>query len=325
VIEGKGDLLKFAGDAVFIEWKASGECNLESCVESAVACAAKIIYRCADFSVLANGGNKNSSYLVTSQAAQVDTLNVHCGIGAGQMVGVHVGDNKSRREYLLLGQPITQATFATDFATLGEVAISPESHRILSRVGHFTEDAAFSDGKTPTIVATRHEFKFVSREKFGTHQPKILNHKSRGVTSHVEGMDVEALRQYRRMMTLYVHPVVVDNDLAAVDNFKSVKVKKVNRCEQERHREEAEIRNVYTIFVKPLVETRISDDEAINLKMYKTLNDIMNLSSQEIERFHGHLRQFIVDDKGRLSFQKNRFSTNVQASNPNFYRHQNLL
>lgn len=303
VIDGKGDLLKFAGDAVFIEWKACRECNLEDCVESAVNCAAKIISRCADFSVLANGANKNSSYLVTSQAVQVDTLNVHCGIGAGQMVGVHVGDNKSRREYLLLGQPITQATIATDFATLGEVAISPEAHRILSRVCDFRRDAEFSDGETPTVVATRHEFKFSSRQKLGTHQPKIVNDISRGVTIHVEGLEVEALRKYRRMMTLYVHPVVVDNDLAAVGNFKSVKVKKVDRSDQEhqeRHREEAEIRNVFTIFVKPLIETRISDDETVNLKMYSVLNDIMNLSSREIERFHGHLRQFIVDDKGTL-------------------------
>jgi class 3 adenylate cyclase len=304
VIDGKGDLLKFAGDAVFIEWKASRECDLESCVELAVNCAAKIISRCADFSVLANGGNKNSSYLVTSQAAQVDTLNVHCGIGAGQMVGVHVGDNKSRREYLLLGQPITQATVATDFATVGEVAVSPEAYRILSRVCDFTGKAAASDGVTPTVVATRHDFCFSSRTKLVTHQPKIVNDISRGVTSLVEGMEIEALKIYRMKMTLYVHPVVVDNDLAAVDNFKSVKVKKVDRCAQERHREEAEIRNVYTIFVKPLVETSVSDDEAVNSKMYSTLNDIMNLASREIERFHGHLRQFIVDDKGKLCHQE---------------------
>jgi pyruvate/2-oxoacid:ferredoxin oxidoreductase alpha subunit len=100
-------------------------------------------------------------------------------------------------------------------------------------------------------------------------------------------------------MSLYVHPVVVDNDLAAAHHIKSKKVKKIDRSEQERHREEAEIRNVFTMFVNPKVETHVTKDEAANVKMYETLNDIMNLSTREIERFHGHLRQFIVDDKGK--------------------------
>lgn len=300
VLDGKGDLLKFAGDAVFIEWKATTNCCLETCVESAVNCASKILSRCADFSVMANGATGDSSYRLTSQASQVDTLNVHCGVGAGQMVGVHVGDHKSRREYILLGQPISQATIATDFASLGEVAVSSEAHSILSRVCDFRGSAAFSDGKTPTIVATRNELKFTSKKRFGTHvQRKIVNDISRGVTSHVEGLEVDALRKYRRMMSLYVHPVVVDNDLAAAHHIKSKKVKKIDRSEQERHREEAEIRNVFTMFVNPKVETHVTKDEAANVKMYETLNDIMNLSTREIERFHGHLRQFIVDDKGK--------------------------
>jgi hypothetical protein len=300
VLGGKGDLLKFAGDAVFIEWKATADCPLEACVESAVNCASKILSKCADFCVLSNGATANSSYLLTSQAAQVDTLNVHCGVGAGQMVGVHVGDHKSRREYILLGQPISQATIATEFASLGEVAISPEAHCILSRVCNFKGGAAFSDGKKPTIVATRDELKFISKKKFGTHaHRKIVNDISRGVTSHVEGLEVDALRKYRRMMSLYVHPVVVDNDLAAARHIKSKKVKKIDRSEQERHREEAEIRNVFTMFLNPQVETQITNDETANSKMYETLNDIMNLSTREIERFRGHLRQFIVDDKGK--------------------------
>ncbi|KAG7365059.1 TPR repeat-containing adenylate/guanylate cyclase [Nitzschia inconspicua] len=299
VLDGKGDLLKFAGDAVFIEWKATADCSLETCVESAVNCAVKILSRCADFSVLSNGATGNSSYLLTSQAAQVDTLNVHCGVGAGQMVGVHVGDHKSRREYLLLGQPITQATAATDYASLGEVAISPEAHSILSRVCDFKGSAAVSDGETPTIVANRDELRFTSKKRFGTHvHRKIVNDISRGVTRHVEGLEVDALRKYRRMMSLYVHPVVVDNDLAAAHHIKSKKVKKIDRSEQERHREEAEIRNVFTMFVNPKVETQVTKDESSNSRMYETLNDIMNLSTREIERFHGHLRQFIVDDKG---------------------------
>ena len=297
VLDHKGDLLKFAGDAVFIEWKATVDVNLETCVESAVKCGAEIISRCADFSVLENGANLDSGCLVTtSAAAKVDTLNVHCGVGAGQMVGVHVGDHQLRREYLLLGQPIQQATVATDFANLGEVAVSPEAHALLTRVCHLDRDVGRISGRTPVVLADRSHLKFCSRTRMGMHQPKIVNSVSRGVTKHVEGLETQDLKKYRRMMSLYVHPVVVDNDLAAADNLK--RIKKIQKSAQERHREEAEIRNVYVMFVNPILETKVTKNEKANREMYKTLNDIMNLSSREINRYCGHLRQFIVDDKG---------------------------
>jgi hypothetical protein len=100
-------------------------------------------------------------------------------------------------------------------------------------------------------------------------------------------------------MSLYVHPVVVDNDIAP-DDVKKARIRRIDRSAQERHRQEAEIRNVYVMFVNPVIETRVTKNEKANRQMYKLLNDIMNLSSREIKRFSGHLRQFIVDDKGAL-------------------------
>jgi hypothetical protein len=47
-------------------------------------------------------------------------LNVHCGVGVGRLVGLHVGDFKEdqeeegvelRREFLILGEPIDQVSF----------------------------------------------------------------------------------------------------------------------------------------------------------------------------------------------------------------------
>lgn len=295
-MEGKGDLLKFAGDAVFIEWKATPTISLENCVESAAKCAANIATKCSDYSILANGHNGMSSCLVSSQAEKVTSLNVHCGIGAGQMVGVHVGDHNRRREYLLLGQPIQQATVATSAASLGEVCVSSEALGLLKRVC-VLRDISSTDGQSPTVISGGGVLKFASKQRMGIHQPKIINELSRGVTSHVEGLQVDDLRKYRRMMSLYVHPVVVDNDVAASDNFKMTKIK---RTAQERHRAEAELRNVFVMFVNPKVEVRITKTDKKDRQMFKTLNDIMNLSSREIERYCGHLRQFIVDDKGKF-------------------------
>lgn len=297
VLENKGDLLKFAGDAVFIEWKATQEVNLETCVGSAVKCGADITAMCADFSVLENGATEGSGCLISmSGAAKVETLNVHCGVGAGQMVGVHVGDHELRREYLLLGQPIQQATVATDIAKMGEVAVSPEAHALLSRVCRLDKDVRAVEGREAVVVANRSTLKFTPRKR-GNHAPKIVNAVSRGVTKHVEGLETQDLRKYRRMMSLYVHPVVVDNDFAAAANRKQIR-RKIEKSEQERHREEAEIRNVYVMFVNPVVETKVTKNEKANREMFKTLNEIMNLASREIKRYCGHLRQFIVDDKG---------------------------
>lgn len=293
VLESKGDILKFAGDACFVQYEATDKCDLEGCLLSALNGAKKIIDASKDFLVMGNGATSECSYLLTSTATKVETLNVHCGIGAGQMVGVHVGDTKLRREYVLLGEPISQATDATDFAKLGEVAISAEAYSILSNICDFTEEAQ-SDGKTPTVVATREAAYYSVNAAGGAHlQPKIVNDISRGVT-HVDGLDVDALREYRSRMSLYCHPVVVDND----QSFKGAKVKKADRSAAERHREEAEIRQVFTMFVCPRVECKLSKDPKKNRALYHTLNDIMNLSSRFIDKYTGHLRQFIVDDKG---------------------------
>jgi class 3 adenylate cyclase len=137
-----GDILKFAGDAFFAEWKvveddeteegyrdnplahlnaslaSINEFNwdddddipkLSSCVLSAAKCGAAIV-------------RKFSDYQVTCLGAEKTMLNVHCGIGVGDLVGLHIGDFKEdqeeegvelRREFLILGEPIDQVSFAS--------------------------------------------------------------------------------------------------------------------------------------------------------------------------------------------------------------------
>jgi class 3 adenylate cyclase len=140
VIQYGGDILKFAGDAFFAEWKvveddddeegnrdnplahlnaslaSINEFNwdddddipkLSSCVLSAAKCGASIV-------------KKFSDYQVTAAGAEKTMLNVHCGVGVGHLVGLHVGDFKEdqeeegvelRREFLILGEPIDQVSF----------------------------------------------------------------------------------------------------------------------------------------------------------------------------------------------------------------------
>jgi class 3 adenylate cyclase len=156
VVSHGGDILKFAGDAFFAEWKvndyedpneADGTSNplsnlnaslstiqdmssfnneediprLATCVLAACKCAAAIVEKFSDYQV--------SSAIPTAMpmengVRQEAMLNVHCGVGAGEFVGLHVGDYKEdpdeegvelRREFLVLGDPIEQVGYFSIF------------------------------------------------------------------------------------------------------------------------------------------------------------------------------------------------------------------
>jgi len=93
VFEYQGDIQKFAGDALFAEWRVSSTTSLSHCVEAAAACASSLIIDCADFPVMAFGGTVGQGKLISH-------LNLHCGLGVGQMAGIHIGDSELRREYV---------------------------------------------------------------------------------------------------------------------------------------------------------------------------------------------------------------------------------
>lgn len=153
VLQHGGDILKFAGDAFFAEWRVLEDAHpddvslasskrgtmngrksnpladlnaslasfhdmardqhvdsnnipkLSTCVLSAARCAAAIVRSFSDYQVT-SASNANEAM-----------LNVHCGVGVGDLVGLHVGDFKEdqeedgvelRREFLILGSPIDQ-------------------------------------------------------------------------------------------------------------------------------------------------------------------------------------------------------------------------
>ena len=106
-------------------------------------------------------------------------------------------------------------------------------------------------------------------------------------------MDITSLRYLRKLLFFYVHPVVVCDETSQPNNPGGVKVA------QERHRSEAEIRSVYTLFMKPLIQTELIDDTEKNNALFKLLNEILDVVTSILNRFKGHLRQFIVDDKGK--------------------------
>lgn len=175
---------------------------------AAAACASSMVKECADFPVLALGEGA-----IGADNGPIATLNVHCGLGVGEMIGMHVGDSTHRREYLYVGDPIKQATDACSDASLGEVVVSDKFYEILAEF-----HPQWSTEQRSNVIANRN----VSRITTSSFPMKtIRNAKSRGITEHVDGLQVDALIEYRRLMSLYVHPGKLLATMSIVPSFLS--------------------------------------------------------------------------------------------------------
>jgi len=286
-----GDVLKFAGDAVFAKWSVSLSDHVENslrtvedCVTVAAICGAKVVAVCSDYPVL-----KNTVAGMSTPRSQVALLNIRCGIGTGKLFALQVG-NDLRREHLVLGEPVNQAVEAQCCAVHGEVVASIESLVLLSRSSALTESLAQSlREKEPGVIATRGtalftptaSFRFQCANQTGA---DVLNAE---VARQIEWMDNRRLESYLQLLSLYVHPVSVEKERLLV-----------NSLAQARTWEDAELRNVCVLFIKPMVPIKVTDDEEKNSILFALLNDILKVTVRELDRFLGHLRQYIVDDKG---------------------------
>lgn len=289
--------MKFAGDAVFAEWRVSKKKSntsrdekdeIDQCVHTAATCGAAIVAKCSDYPIFDAG----------DEGIQIATLNVHCGLAFGKMAGLHVGNDYNRREYIVLGESIDQVTKACEAATYGELLASPEAYEILQRRtsqrGLFTMKSKKKLDK-PIIIASRNQcfFEKKTQWKFNSKNRRSLTQKKE-YSVPFDKMDITSLRYLRKLLSLYVHPVVVSDESTRINNPRDVKVT------QERHRSEAELRSVYTMFIKPIIQAELTNDPQKNEEMFKLLNHILILVTSVLDGFKGHLRQFIVDDKGRV-------------------------
>ena len=332
IISHGGDIIKFAGDALFAEWKVShheSHHDLDCCVSIAATCAANIVASCSNYRVCKSlditmstqhllrqrnsltsesTGRETSEHDSASRRAStgdrrrrtsrpsastsevIATLNVKCAIGVGHIVGIHVGDNATRREYFILGDTIGQVARAESAASMGQVFASPEAVEHLSRVGDLRGDwkKAVKDGQ-PVRIADHDEHFFQIKRRS---QQISIPHDAENILGLCEDLNFTELVWLKKMLSLYIHPVVVNDD-----NDRALISPKLG-SNRERHITEAELRTVYTCFISPLVDYKLTGDEIIDRKLFSLLNDIMILTTRELNRVQGHLRQFILDDKG---------------------------
>jgi class 3 adenylate cyclase len=196
VFQFGGDIQKFAGDALFAEWRASSKQSLQQCVESATICAITMIRDCADFPVMAFGGLDATP---KNQGFPISTLNVHSGLSVGRMGGIHVGDSEHRREYVYFGDPISQATKACDMCKTGELRGSPMVCDFLNAAGLLGPNLSL-DVNEPMLLAQREMVLVSIPELTRKYSSRERNAKSRGVTDQVDGLAIDALIEYRRLV-----------------------------------------------------------------------------------------------------------------------------
>lgn len=181
-----GQVLKFAGDALFIVWQIPfaellneedrlKDKNVVYQVSQAVECAVQITHSCSDYkisiphsavrTVTTTDSNSversTNSYSRTSDEDEVVFLNVHAGLSLGTMACMDVGLDE-RWECLIVGKPLTEVATAESVANKGELVISDICHSVLHPFCN-TENAD-EDGNLPCSCACKPDGCFLIRQ-----------------------------------------------------------------------------------------------------------------------------------------------------------------
>jgi len=313
-----GDVLKFAGDALLVEWKDKTTTGMKNQAPFLAAiCAARLVDACSDFQV------KIPSSSVSP--ASVASLNLHCAIGYGQVVGMHLGTNV-RMEYVICGEALGQIEKAMQITNLGEVVASPETIEVLRDVLHFTNpdnDKGVQQGQ-PQVIARKSAVQFVPTN------PKAyaaiqLENTNTPLSTKVERWDMGMLQRLHDRIRPYVHRVVLNHlntvsvpthgsgtrRMSASNNALSVRRNSsvaslasmtsiTSAAVTTTATEDAELRDVLTIFLQPILPDTVDlmSAKADSEDVVDLLQKIFIIIQSEIQHNGGHMRQFIVDDKG---------------------------
>ena len=115
--ERGGDVLKFAGDALFAAWTASDDVSLGTCVAHATRCASAIH---ATVSKVGDSNTDNSS-----------SVRLKVCVGAGELHAFNVGGVGGKWEFMCAGEPLAQIAKLMPLATPGQTLVSERAHSII--------------------------------------------------------------------------------------------------------------------------------------------------------------------------------------------------
>eukprot|EP00736_Rhodelphis_marinus_P009914 Rmarinus@m.18855 len=113
-----GDIIKFAGDAVFVIWTEDQCGSLENAINACTKCA------------LALQSLHNLQIETTDFRTDI-RLSVKIVVTVGTCTGVHIGGERDRFEYFVAGEPIVQINKADADMGPGKVLLSPDAWEVM--------------------------------------------------------------------------------------------------------------------------------------------------------------------------------------------------
>lgn len=161
ITERGGDIVKFAGDAVFAVWE--NERGMSEALLAAVSCGLQI-----------------QSQLHQYEVAPGTVLALRVGVSAGNMHELHLGGHRKRWEFLIAGTPMTEAGKAGTLAEPGQVILSPRAAHVLEAsgdgrrmLGHCLRMRAIDTSHLPPPLV-RSEIPADAHEAFNVYVPRAL-------------------------------------------------------------------------------------------------------------------------------------------------------
>lgn len=281
-----GDIIKFAGDALLVEWQEKSEEEEDSSSEDdqvpvallAALCTAKLVETCSD-------------HECHYQRKHIATLNLHGAIAYGSVVAVHLGD-ADRMEFTLLGGSIKQIAAGMDVAKLGEVVASPEMLSALQEdsVSRFVQlDLEQID--EPAAIAFKNDRKFrtlLAPEELKKRFPRARQ----TIEERCRDWSLDEMEALQRKMSRYVHAVIYTDEFSSENEQTALNVSR--RSSSKRQRVASELRDVFTVFIQPVIDVDLNGDDANDPKTLEMLNELLMIVNSELAHFKGQLRQFIV-------------------------------
>lgn len=174
IINANGDIVKFAGDALFVMWKVEewSEEKLAQATYTAALCGLEIQKRLFQFPIY-----------------EQIRLSVRVGVSTGTVYTMHVGGAFQRWEYVITGDALNLAAKAQKTAKPGEVGIAKRSWKLLEKYGYGRRD-----GKTFKLLVPEPEKKLAILDqdayreyKFSKNVfPIIRNYVPRAIITRIE-------------------------------------------------------------------------------------------------------------------------------------------
>ena len=258
-----GDIIKFAGDAMLAIWPATDE-SLATETYRAAECSLAIV-------------EKLSHYV----AGDV-RLTLHIGIGAGDLMSLHVGGVNEFWQYLVAGQPLSQMALAEVQAKSGEACISSEGWALIQ---HYCEGTPLESGVV-RLNQVKKKSEEQLRSNFGAGEEHLLT----------PGQLCDSSSQFPIPQSQFSNPnspILMPEMVKILRRYISPGI--LVRLEAGQSQWLSELRRVTVLFIG-LPPIKDFTQEAL-----KQIQSCTQTIQSLLFQYEGTLRNVMMDDKGLLA------------------------